>query len=677
MNLFDELKNLLVGNPIYTSEEGILLKNKVVESALQLNPELLKLLLFHDGMKANFFAEVDGITVFDKVKFQKFVSNKQFLPDSYTSFKNKIGLTTDEGDFLSDSKEVVLSWPYKDCVLEGGQTKEDAKRNEIFWNEILAPDEITRLKEPKALANFKRYDRDGELAVDTISMNDNLIIKGNNLLALHSLKKKYAGKIKLIYIDPPYNTGNDGFQYNDSFNHSSWLTFMRNRLQVAKKLLKSNGVIFIQIDENELGYLKPIADEIFGRENFEIQINWQRTTQRSVLGQGATPIINIVEYILVYKKESNAEGALNKIQKIIPSNDKMYNQYNLLLKTEGQRELVNTLQHNGSEIRFYKHSNFILESIPSKERTEEKYIELFQMIVRKDSQQQESSLEQIIMENIDNNDILYSVERILKQGKNKGELKKSFYMNNNVIYYLKEYADVVENKIFRKVDMNNIWLDYEISSAGIAEEGNVKLKRGKKPEGLIQRIIEIGTNNESDIVLDYHLGSGTTCAVAHKMGRRFIGIEQMDYGENDSVVRLQNVIGRKVKDGLFDKTEFDQSGISKVVNWKGGGSFVYCELSKANQQFADQILNTSTKDALQKLWAEIQKTGFISWKIDIKSINENAALFDELEVDDMKRFLLEALDKNLLYVPYSDMDNADYNVSDEDKRLNRMFYEAK
>ena len=196
-NLFNELVKLLEANSLYMSDDGSLMKNKVVEAGLALNPELIKLLLEHDGLRRNFFVDIEGLTVFDKVKFQKFIMNKRFLPDSYTSFKNKIGLTNEEGDFLADSKEVVLSFPYKDCVLEGGQTKEDAKRNEVFWNEILAPDEITRLLEPKVLTNFKRYTVDGEKEVTNVSINDNLIIKGNNLLALHTLKAKYVGKVKI------------------------------------------------------------------------------------------------------------------------------------------------------------------------------------------------------------------------------------------------------------------------------------------------------------------------------------------------------------------------------------------------------------------------------------------------------------------------------------------------
>ena len=236
-NLLDNLKNLLQEDERLVSG-GELLKNKIIELALKLDKDLIKLLLSDTKMKEVFFVDLDGVLVFDKDKFIKFVSNKQFLPDSYTAFKNKIGLVDEKGEFISEKKEVVLSWPYKDCVLEGGMTKEDQKRDEIFWNEILAPDEISRLLEPKVFTNAKRIDSKGEHKFDGFrtdekgNIKDNLVIKGNNLLVLHSLKKRFAGKVKLIYIDPPYNTGNDSFRYNDSFNHSTWLTFMKNRLEV-------------------------------------------------------------------------------------------------------------------------------------------------------------------------------------------------------------------------------------------------------------------------------------------------------------------------------------------------------------------------------------------------------------------------------------------------------------
>jgi len=249
-------------------------------------------------------------------------------------------------------------------------------------------------------------------------------------------------------------------------------------------------------------------------------------------------------------------------------------------------------------------------------------------------------------------------------------------MNDNDIYYLKEYVEVVDNKIFRKVDMNNLWLDYEISSAGIAEEGKVKLKRGKKPEQLIKRIIDIGTNSNKDIVLDFHLGSGTTCAVAHKLGLQYIGVEQLDYGKNDSVERLKNVIGKnETKQGeLMPSNSFDQSGISKSIKWQGGGSFIYCELAKYNQTYANQILEADSKEKLIEVWQEMKEKAFLSYQFDKQSFDERIEAFKTLSLDDQKKFLLEVLDKNQLYVNYSEIADETHGISKEDKRLNDMFY---
>jgi len=299
---------------------------------------LITLLLSNQSIKKHFFKEIGKALVFDKVAFQSFVSNKQFLPDSYTAFKNKIGLTADR-EYLTESKEVVLSWAYKDCVLEGGQTKEDQKRKEIFWNETLAPDEIDRLLAPKALGNFKKYDKDGEHKVDAISLDDNLIIKGNNLLALHSLKNKYAGKVKLIYIDPPYNTGSDSFGYNDSFNHSTWLTFMKNRLEVAKELLSSNGSIWINIDDDESHYLKVICDDIFGRRNFVTNVIWQKKYSPQ---SDAKWFSDMHDHILVFAKNKDVWRP------------------NLLPRTEKQNKLYKYDDNDGKGL--YRTDNILVKS---------------------------------------------------------------------------------------------------------------------------------------------------------------------------------------------------------------------------------------------------------------------------------------------------------------------------
>jgi len=254
MKLYETLVNQLKKENNFVTDEGELKKWVVVGKARNYDPTLIKLLLKDETLKEKFFVEVEGTLVFKQEEFITFMEMKNYLNDSYTQYKNKVGLTIG-GKYLKQRNEVSLVWPFKDCVLEGGQSKEEDKREEIFFNEILAQDEITQLLEPKVLTNPKVYDKDGEhefkgftrdaelnkkrgLPEDTIT--DNLIIKGNNLLALHSLKKEFAGKVKLIYIDPPYNTGSDSFQYNDNFNESSWLTFMKNRLEVAKDLLKDD-----------------------------------------------------------------------------------------------------------------------------------------------------------------------------------------------------------------------------------------------------------------------------------------------------------------------------------------------------------------------------------------------------------------------------------------------------
>lgn len=286
---------------------GKLLKNKLTELALKLDQSLIELLLSDKKAKGHFFVDKivkkDKILIFDKDKFISFVNNKEFLPDSFTRFKNKIGLMTN-GDYLKEKGDVVLTWAYKDCVLEGGQDKEDQKRDEIFHNETLSPDEIDRLFEPKVLTNFMRYDGKKALTVTGFNDDDNLIIKGNNLLALHCLKQKYRGQVKLIFIDPPYNTENDSFKYNDKFTHSTWLTFMKNRLEIAKELLSYDGSIYVQLDYNEVHYFKVLMDEVFGRESFQREIVWDI----SVLSGFKTIANNWIrghDTILFYSKDRN------------------------------------------------------------------------------------------------------------------------------------------------------------------------------------------------------------------------------------------------------------------------------------------------------------------------------------------------------------------------------------
>ena len=659
-NLFTELENLLRMESTYCTEDGVLLKNAIVEAALALRPELIAKLFTHEGLKRNFFTEVEGVLVFDKVKFQKFVMNKRFLPDSYTSFKNKVGLTNENGDFLSDSREVVLSWPYKDCILEGGQTKEDAKRNEVFWNEILAPDEINRLTEPKVLTNVRRYDANGEHEVENISMEDNLIIKGNNLLTLHSLKGKYAEKIKLIFIDPPYNTGNDSFGYNDSFNHSTWLTFMRNRLSIAHKLLSQNGTLCIMIDHNELPYCMSVIDDIFGKCNLRNIITVKRgsVTGAKVINPG---VVNLSDYILIYSKSANWEP--NRVYRA-KTRDSRYNSYIDNYEEDYQYwrtiplmdAFANSRQIQKKDLKkvFGDDLEYLIDEfvIDNAER-------IVQFATLDDNNISQAARD-LKRESIANPHRGYLLER---------EGKKAYYVyGGKLMLFAKDRLIEVDGKLSFSEPISDIWDD--VLPNDLHNEGGVIFKKGKKPEKLLHRILELCTN-ERDIVLDYHLGSGTTAAVAMKMNRRFIGAEQIDYGENDSVKRLCNVIGYVNNDAIIG---FDTRGISTTVNWQGGGSFVYCELAKANQQFVDDIEQASSSEELATIWEKMQETGFLSWKVNPKEIDANAEDFTTLAIEDQKSFLIECLDKNLLYIPYSEIDNAEFGIIDKEKQINKNFY---
>ena len=274
MSFNAKLIGLLKTDKRFADDDGELLIAAVQDQAWKIDHDLVKLLLSDKEIKAKFFEEIAGHWVFNVNTFIDFVSQKNFLDNSYTRFRNRIGLTID-GKYLRERGDVALVWPYKDCVLEGGQRKEEETRHEIFFNEVLAEDEINRLFAPKVLTSFGRYTAKGKKPVSEINrdkdgvIRENLIIKGDNLLVLHTLKNQFSGKVKLIYIDPPYNTGAEGdtFSYNNSFKQSSWLTFMRNRLEIAKEFLTPDGFIAIAIDHVELFYLGALADEVFGRDN--------------------------------------------------------------------------------------------------------------------------------------------------------------------------------------------------------------------------------------------------------------------------------------------------------------------------------------------------------------------------------------------------------------------------
>jgi adenine-specific DNA-methyltransferase len=649
-NLLDDLKTLLQKDERLVSE-GELLKNKIIELALKTDKDLIELLLSDKQIKEVFFTKVGKATIFDKDKFIKFISNKQFLPDSYTAFKNKIGLIDEKDEFISEKKKIVLSWPYKDCVLEGGMTKEDQKRDEIFWNETLAPDEISRLLDPKVFTNAKRIDAKGEHKLDNFKtdekgdIKDNLIIKGNNLLALHSLKKRFAGKVKLIYIDPPYNTGGEAniFTYNNSFNHSTWLTFIKNRLEAARDLLRKEGFIAITIDHNELFYVGEIADEIFGREN---RLGVVTIVIKPEGRQFAKFFAVTNEFMLVYAKDINVANFEDVIidEKEKEKFDKK--------DEKGNYKLRLYLNYNKPEISgrdinpegwypFYVSKD--LKTITLEKKIG--YVEIWPIDNEIEKSWQTSR--KTAQERILSDDIVCE--------KNKKGKLEIFFKDREHQRYLTHWFDSKYNathygtRLLEKTLGEKVRFSYPKSLYSVLDT------------------LKIMTKND-DIILDFFAGSGTTGHATLELNkedgghRKFILVEQLDQHIDVCKERIQKVLQ---KDNL-------------------NGDFVYMELAKWNENFVEKIQKAKTKAELEKLWETMKEKAFLSYKVNIKAVDEKAPSsakatagkkdFADLSIEDQKRFLLECLGKNHLYINYSEIDDEEYGVSKEDKKLNREFY---
>lgn len=618
-NFYETVLEVLKKDGRFFTEEGELLRNAVYEAAMKMDSQLIKALFDNEETRNRFFADADGIAVFDKVGFGWVVNNKDFLPGSYTRYKNKIGLTNENGAFISSSKDVELVFPYKDCVLEGGQTREDQKKDEVFYNKTLAPDEVDRLLFPKVFKLAKRYSKEEIQEIESISSNDNLIIKGNNLLVIASLLKRFEGKVKCIYIDPPYNTGNDGFNYNDRFNHSTWLVFMKNRLDIAKKLLSDDGSIWITLDDVESHYLKVLCDEIFSRDCFVTEIEWQHSDNSN---NNALTFSEDVNHILVYSKKPGWKpNFLNDPKKRShfsnPDNDPRGPWFdgnpvnNPGLRPNLQFNITapngNIIKHPANGWRW------------SKETMDEKF--------------------------------------------KTGELR---FSDDNTRVIRRTYLNDMEG-----LPPSNHWTDFEVT--GHTRKAKYELKKlfpdipvtslftTPKPELLINYIFDLATK-DGDIVLDFFLGSGTTCAVAHKKRLQYIGVEQMDYISSFVIPRLKKVI-----DG-------ESGGISENINWQGGGSFVYCELAELNQKYANQIQEAKDDKELATVWKAIRETGFVSCYINPKDIDEEADDFKSLSFDNKKRLFMELLDANQLYVNYCDIDDESFEISEEDKAFTKSFY---
>lgn len=399
--------------------------------------------------------------------------------------------------------------------------------------------------------------------------SDNMLIHGDNLLALKALERDYTGKIRCIYIDPPYNTGNAFEHYDDDLEHSIWLNMLYKRIRILHSLLAENGTLWISIDSTEGHYLKVMCDEIFGRSNFVSDITYEKSNVTG-LGQGGA-IFNTGEKILVYKKnilELNEVLASEKLSK------KTMQRYRKHIQSEGTKELVEEFESasNGLPVRIYKHTDYVIGDISLKQfesRESEiraQYYEFFDTIYRTYVVQQENEFQNSLMSRMEKNS-LYSVEYTPSRGRNGGKETTLFYHNGELCAWLKDTAFLEGRDVVKTTKLSNVWKNDDIPKADLGNEGGVAFPRSKKPEKLIERILLMATN-EGDLVLDSFLGSGTTAAVAHKMSRKYIGIELGDHCYSLCKKRLDRVIDGK-----------DSNGVTKQYNWQGGGGYHFYELA--------------------------------------------------------------------------------------------------
>ena len=638
MKLYETLEQQLKKEPNFVTDNGELKKWVVLNKAQNFDEELIGLLLDNADLKEKFFVNVKGTFVFNQNLFVQFLEQKNYLNDSYTQYKNKVGLTID-GKYLKQRNEVALVWPFKDCILEGGQSRDEDEREEIFFNEILAQDEITQLLEPKVLTNAKRIDKDGDKLLDQFKRNENgtitenLIIKGNNLLALHTLKKEFAGKVKLIYIDPPYNTGGlgDTFTYNNSFKRSTWLTFMCNRLIAAKDLLRKDGVLIVAIDENEQPHLGVMLKEFF--KDYEVHC------------------ITIVH---------NPRGVQG-------TNFSYTHEYAFFVVPKGKKLIGNRIIDE-SEIDFSNLRNWGGESLRSDAKN------CFYPIVV-----DPKTSEIIEFGEVCEDDFHPSKREIIKDGKvyiypiDNDNIERKWRYARQSVEEIKDLLrarkksgqwDVEIGKNFGQY--KTVWIDpkYDANEYGTKIVSRLvpenKFSFPKSLYNVKDCVYAVVGNDKDAIVLDYHAGSGTTAHAVLELNkedggnRKFIMCEQMDYVETVTSKRVQ-----------------------RVIEQNGSDEFIYLELKKYNQTFIEQIEEAKDTEALLQVWEQMKAKSFLNYNIDIKKQDEHLEEFKALSHAEQKQHLCELLDKNQLYVNLSSLNDTDFNCTKEEKKITKDFYQIK
>lgn len=666
--LKSKVEKLLSEIPNFTDENKNLKINVIKDYADNGNVKLLEPLLKNPQTKKAFFTPVLDSFVFNTAKFKEFLEYSSAC-NSYSKYLGqKIGLYM--GDLsLLDINEVVLNFPFKDCVLEGGQRKEDgldtyyeyddkkgeyekkqSKRREVFYNEVLAQDEIDSLFSPKAFCNAKRYEkgksekctklnRDAELNTkrglpeDTIT--DNLIIKGNNLLALHSLKKEFAGKVKLIYIDPPYNTRNptaDTFIYNNNFKDSTWLTFMRNRLEIGKKLLSKDGCLIIAIDENEHSYLGVLLHELFDTE-YEIHNITIVHNPRGVQGTNFSYTNESAYFVIPKGKKSIVD------RKIAPDEIEWRN-----------------LRDNGGESLRTDAKNCFYPIIVKNE----KIVGFGEVLLddRKHPKQEEKKDGYSYIYPID----IQGIERKWRYARQTVEGIKDLLRVKKV----KNHLEIELGKNFGT--FRTVWQDARYDANEYGKKlindlvPNCPFSFPKSLWNVYDCLYSVVGKDKEAIILDFFGGSGTTAHAVEELNkndngkRQFILCEQMDYINTVTVPR-----------------------VAEVQKRNEGGSFVYLELAKKNETALKQISACKSLEELTELFDELCSKYFLHYNVRVKEFRKEieSERFKQLNLKQQKEMFSRMLDLNQLYVNTDDRHDKNTGLTEDDIAITEDFYQLK
>lgn len=481
-------------------------------------------------------------------------------------------------DSTGSSKDIPapqINWVNKDEALFYEIVDEEGRGLKPYWvnrNDI-------RVKEARPLvlqSAFKaiKKDKDGTISgTDTYfeveeskiddSSIENMLIKGDNILALNTVKKILENRLaeekaKCIYLDPPYNTGQAFADYDDNLAQSEWLTLMRDRLEILHNLLRQDGVIFIQLDEKNVFHIRVMLDEIFGKYNY-VNLFTIKTSDPSGLKTVNPSPYDSAEYILMYAKDKSSykyralyvESAHDYgYSKFITNINEPYAKWNIVTVNEHYAKkagynTVDEAKKSMGKLDFLEEVALFAISNASS---------VFQLTaIADDAGKEIVALRDVSKETTDK--VFYL----------KREKDEVYVLNGRQIYFYSNKVRSLDGRIVPTIQLTNIWTD--IPYNGISNEGGVKFKESKKPEKLIRRILEVANTTVGDLVIDVFGGSGTSFAVAHKMGRKWIGVEIGKHADTHILPRLKSVLNGS-----------DQTGISKPVNWKGGGSFKYYHL---------------------------------------------------------------------------------------------------